>query len=134
MTNSTPTKRASSPEQSVRFLSARLRESLALLRRGDDDVVSLALGALPRGSRLLLATLGAVETSPHDSAELVLTPYGRELAVCCALAGLSPELKKKRKALEQERAGRTARHSNRSIGESSPEDEDYISPGQERGC
>jgi hypothetical protein len=103
-----PTRRASNPEQAVRFLSARLRGTLALLREGDDDVISLALDTLPRGSRLLLTTLGAVESDPRDPSGLTLTPFGQDLSACCAVAGLSPELKEKRRALEQERARRAA--------------------------
>ena len=126
MTNSTEMRRPSNPEQAVRFLSDRLRTSLALMHRGDDDLVPLILASLPRGSRLLLASLGALKPDPRDSSEFVLTPIGRELAASCAVAGLSPEAQKALSALEQERARRAA------SGEDRPDfDGDCVRTGSE---
>jgi hypothetical protein len=126
MTNPTEPRRPSNPEQAVRFLSDRLRTSLALMHRGDDDLVPLILASLPRGSRLLLASLGALTSDPRDSSEFLLTPIGRELAASCAVAGLSPEVQKALSALEQERARRAA------SGEDRPDfDGDCVQTGSE---
>lgn len=130
MTNSTEMRRASNPEQAIRFLSDRLRTTLALLQRGDDDLVSLALAILPRGSRLVLTTLGAVEPAPDDPSELVLTPFGRELSASCAIAGLPPEQQEKLAALEQERARRAVSRGERTSPV--PLDDDCVSSRVER--
>lgn len=106
MTDSTEIRREMDPDQAVRFLSDRLRTTLAILCRGDDDLASVALAALPRGSRLVLVALGAAEPTPEDPSELTITPFGRELCASCAVAGLSPELEEKLSELEQERARR----------------------------
>ena len=129
MTNSTEMRRPSNPEQAVRFLSDRLRTSLALMHRGDDDLVPLILASL--GSPLQpmqprRPSLGALKPDPRDSSEFVLTPIGRELAASCAVAGLSPEAQKALSALEQERARRAA------SGEDRPDfDGDCVRTGSE---
>jgi hypothetical protein len=127
MTNSTELKRALNPEEAIRFLSDRLCTSLALMHRDGSDLVSSGLAALPRGSRLLLASLGALKADPHDPSEFVLTPAGRELAASCAIAGLSPEVQQTLVALEQERARRAA------TGEGGPDiDGECIEMGKDR--
>jgi hypothetical protein len=108
MTNHKEMRRASNPGQAVRFLSDRLRTSLALMHRGGDDLVPLVLADLPRGSRLLLVSLGALEQDPANASELVLTPEGRELSASCAVTGLPRQVQNDLAALEQERARRAA--------------------------
>ncbi len=101
-------RRPTSPEQAVRFLSLRLRTTLALLCRGSDELVALTLSALPQGSRLVLESLGALEVSPDNPDEVMPTSFGRELIAACVIEGLPQDLQKKLTALEEERARRTA--------------------------
>jgi hypothetical protein len=108
MTNQKEMRRASNPEQAVRFLSDRLRTTLALMHRGGDDLVPLILADLPRGSRLLLVSLGALEWGPANPSELALTSVGRELSATCAVTGLPRQAQNDLAALEQERARRAA--------------------------
>lgn len=108
MTNRAKTRCASTPEQAMGFLSERLRTVLALTHRCSDDLVPAVLATLPRGSHLLLFSLGALRTDPSDPSEFALTPFGRELAASCALSGLDPEVQKAQKALEEEQARRDA--------------------------
>lgn len=108
MTNPNEPRGVANPDQAVRFLSDRLRLTLALVHRGGDDLAPSILAALPRGSRLLLDSLGALQQDPRDPSESLLTPIGRELAASCAVAGLSPDDQRALVELEQERARRAA--------------------------
>jgi len=108
MTNPPQLRRPLNPEQAIPFLSDRLRTSLALMHRNADDLAPSLIASLPRGSRLLLDSLGALKSDPSDPSEFVLSPLGRELAASCAVAGLSPEVQQTLAVLEQERARRAA--------------------------
>jgi len=111
----TKLKNATNPEQAVRYLSERLRNTLALMRRGNEQFEPLILATLPRGSRLVLLALGAVEPAPENPSKLVLSAFGRDLSACCAITGVSPELQEKLTGLEQEQARRLVERSEVSL-------------------
>jgi hypothetical protein len=127
MTNPPQPRRPLNPEQAIPFLSDHLRTRLALIHRNADDLEPCLLASLPRGSRLLLDSLGALGPGPGDPSEFVLTAFGRELASSCAIAGLSAEVQQTLAALEQERARRAASGEDRSKAEA-----ECVQGGEER--
>lgn len=68
-------------------LPARLKQTLAVLDGAPPGVPELTLALLPKGSRTILAALGAVEIRETDEGAAVdvrVTSYGRDLIVACA--------------------------------------------------